>query len=230
MFGKVFFAVLIAMLMTGCATTTNISSVWKDRTYNVRPHKIMIIGIAKKPSNKRFLEDEFVRLINVLGTEAVSSYAILSNNKDSNKDAIAEKMKEVGGIDSAYGGIGYRGHIAFNEPPRSPWYRITTEQFRDCTTRILHLNDDTLIAISQRAAGGCSDIVPPLVVTLGMRELLSAKRIRLYSETGAWKQTVIRILLFGNVSPEIPVTYCQKHADCMVTVDAATAACPPLGI
>ena len=69
-----------------------------------------------------------------------------------------------------------------------------------------------------------------MAVTLGMRELLSAKRIRLYSETGAWKQTMIRILLFGSVSPEIPVTYCQNHPDCLVTVDAATAACPPLGI
>lgn len=145
-------------------------------------------------------------------------------------DEMAETTKEVGGIDSTYGGIGYRGHIAFNEPPRSPWYRISKEQFRDCTTRILHLNEDTLIALSQRGAGGCSDIVPPLVVTLGMRELLSAKRIRLYSETGAWKQTVIRILLFGKVSPEIPVTYCQEHPDCKVIVDAATAACPPLGI
>jgi len=145
-------------------------------------------------------------------------------------DEIAAKMKEVGGVDSMYGGIGYRGHIAYNEPPRSPWYRITVEQFRNCTTRILHLNEDTLIALSQRAAGGCSDIVPPMVITLGMQELLSARRIRLYSETGAWKQTVIRILLFGNMSPEIPVTYCQEHPDCLVTVDAATAACPPLGI
>jgi len=145
-------------------------------------------------------------------------------------DAMAEAIKQVGGIDSVFGGIGYRGHIAFNEPPRSPWYRISKEEFRNCTTRILHLNEDTLIALSQRGAGGCSDVVPPMVITLGMRELLAAKRIRLYSETGAWKQTVIRILLFGNVSPEIPVTYVQEHKDCVVTVDAATAACPPLGI
>jgi glucosamine-6-phosphate deaminase len=69
-----------------------------------------------------------------------------------------------------------------------------------------------------------------MAITLGMKELLGAKRIRLYSETGAWKQTVIRILLFGYVSPEVPVTYCQEHPDCEVTVDAATAACPPLGI
>lgn len=145
-------------------------------------------------------------------------------------DEMGEKIQAVGGVDSTYGGIGYRGHIAFNEPPRSPWYRISKEQFRNCTTRVLHLNDDTLVALSQRAAGGCSDIVPPCVVTLGMRELLSAKRLRLYSDTGAWKQTVIRILLFGNVSPEIPATYAQEHPDCVVTVDAATAACPPLGI
>jgi glucosamine-6-phosphate deaminase len=148
----------------------------------------------------------------------------------SNPDAMWKAMNEVGGIDSLYGGIGYRGHIAFNEAPRSPWYRISKEEFRGCTTRILHLNEDTLIALSQRNAGGCTDIVPPMVITLGMRELLSARRIRLYSETGAWKQAVIRMLLFGRVSPEIPVTYVQEHADCIVTVDSATAACPPLGI
>lgn len=145
-------------------------------------------------------------------------------------DAMAEGMEQVGGIDSVYGGIGYRGHIAFNEPPRSPWYRVSKEEFRNSTTRILHLNDDTLIALSQRGAGGCSDVIPPMVVTVGMRELLAAKRIRLYSETGAWKQTVIRIVLFGNVSPEVPATYVQEHGDCVITVDAATAACPPLGI
>lgn len=144
-------------------------------------------------------------------------------------DEMAEKMNEAGGIDSVFGGIGFRGHIAFNEPPRSPWYRISREEFRNCTTRVLHLNDDTLIALSQRGAGGCTDVIPPLVITVGMRELLSARRIRLYSETGAWKQTVIRILLFGNVSPEIPATYVQEHPDCVVTVDSATAACPPLG-
>jgi glucosamine-6-phosphate deaminase len=145
-------------------------------------------------------------------------------------DAMADAMKAVGGIDSVYGGIGYRGHIAFNESPRSPWHRVSKEEFRNCTTRILNLNDDTIIALSHRGAGGCTDVIPPMVITLGMRELLSASRIRLYSDTGAWKQTVIRILLFGDVSPEIPVTYVQEHGDCIVTIDAATAACPPLGI
>jgi glucosamine-6-phosphate deaminase len=143
-------------------------------------------------------------------------------------DEIAEQMKEIGGVDSVYGGIGYRGHIAFNEPPRSPWYRITKDEFRNCITRVLHPNDDSLVALSHRGAGGCSDIIPPMASPSACVKSLSAKRIRLYSETDAWKQTVIRILPFRWVSPEIPVPYVQEHSDCIVTADAATAACSPV--
>ena len=64
-------------------------------------------------------------------------------------DAISQAIADVGGIDTVYGGIGYRGHIAFNEPPRSPWYTITPEMFRNSKTRILSLNEDTLIALSR---------------------------------------------------------------------------------
>jgi hypothetical protein len=87
--------VLIIAQISACATTT-INSSWKDPSYQVKPHKIMIIGIARRPANKRTLEDEFVRQIKVLGTDAVSSYAILPDDKDRNKDVIAAKMKELG--------------------------------------------------------------------------------------------------------------------------------------
>ncbi|OGS33770.1 MAG: hypothetical protein A2474_04990 [Elusimicrobia bacterium RIFOXYC2_FULL_34_12] len=89
------FGILITMFITGCATT-KISSVWKDQSYQVMPHKIMIIGISKKPANKRTLEDEFVKQINIHGTDAVVSYNILPEDKDGNKDFIAAKMKELG--------------------------------------------------------------------------------------------------------------------------------------
>jgi len=89
------FGVLITMLITGCATT-KISSVWRDQTYQIKPHKIMIIGISKIPANKRTLEDEFVKQINIQGTDAVVSYTILPDDKDGNKEVIAAKMKEQG--------------------------------------------------------------------------------------------------------------------------------------
>ena len=142
-------------------------------------------------------------------------------------EAVSDAIQAVGGVDSMYGGIGYRGHIAYNEPPRSPWYSITAEEFRNSKTRILTMNDDTLIAVSQRTAGGCSHAIPPMALTLGMKDLLSARRIRLVSETGAWKQTVIRVLLFCPTTIEYPVTFVQGHPDAMVVIDRQTAA-PPL--
>lgn len=142
-------------------------------------------------------------------------------------DKISLAIEEAGGVDTTYGGVGYRGHIAYNEPPRSPWYTITLEEFRNSKTRILNLNDDTLIAVSQRAVGGCSHLVPPMAITLGMKDLLSAQRIRIFIDTGAWKQTVVRVLLFGPVTLEYPVTFIQEHPDTMVIADRLSAM-PPI--
>lgn len=142
-------------------------------------------------------------------------------------DVISEEIEKVGGVDTAYGGIGFHGHIAYNEPPLSPWYTVSNDEFRTSKTRILHLNDDTLIAVSQRMVGGCSHIVPPMAITLGMKDILSAKRIRLISETGSWKQTVVRVLLFGPTTIEYPVTFVHGHSDVMMVIDRRTAA-PPL--
>jgi len=142
-------------------------------------------------------------------------------------DGLSRNIEALGGVDTVYGGIGYRGHIAFNEPPHSPWYSVTMEQFRNSKTRILPLNTDTLVALSQRTVGGLSHIVPPMGITMGMKDLLAARRIRLISDTGVWKLTVIRVLLFCPTTLEYPVTFVQGHPDVLVTVDAATAA-PPL--
>lgn len=92
---KVLVSAVVITQLTACATTY-IDSFWKDQTYQVKPHKIMIIGMAKSPANKRTLEDDFVKQIKLQGTDAVSSYVILPDDKDSNKDVIAAKMKEEG--------------------------------------------------------------------------------------------------------------------------------------
>ncbi|HLE15442.1 MAG TPA: hypothetical protein VI776_11880 [Anaerolineales bacterium] len=141
-------------------------------------------------------------------------------------DGLSRGIAALGGIDTVFGGVGYRGHIAFNEAPRSPWYTVTNEEFASCQTRILHLNEDTLIALSQRAAGGCSHAVPPMAITIGMKDLLAARKVRLLSETGAWKQTVVRVLLFSQPTVEYPVTLLQGHPDAILVVDRDTAASP----
>ena len=39
-------------------------------------------------------------------------------------DEASERIRAVGGIDCCFGGIGYHGHVAFNEPPLSRWARL----------------------------------------------------------------------------------------------------------
>jgi glucosamine-6-phosphate deaminase len=141
-------------------------------------------------------------------------------------DALAASIQEVGGIDTAWGGIGYRGHVAFNEPPRSPWHTVTVQQLAESKTRIVPLNDDTMIAMSQRNAGGLSQVVPPLGLTIGLSHLLAARRVRLFSTTGSWKQAVIRIAAFSRPSTDYPVTLFSEHPRASILVDSATATAP----
>ncbi len=87
------FGMLIAMLITACATT-NLTSAWRDPSYQLQPRKIMVIGIAKKPINRRIFEDEFVRQLKARGTDAVASYTVVPDEKQGDHEVIAEKMKE----------------------------------------------------------------------------------------------------------------------------------------
>ena len=89
------FLILIAMLVTACATT-QLGAVWKDPSYQARPHKIMVIGVAKTQANRRVFEDEFVRQLNVHGTAAIASYTVLPGMQQDGHAAIAAKVAELG--------------------------------------------------------------------------------------------------------------------------------------
>lgn len=143
---------------------------------------------------------------------------------------LSDRIRRVGGADLAIGGFGFSGHLAFNEPPTSRWHRISNEEFRSSEARIVHLNDETFIAFAQRAAGGNTRIVPPMGVTLGMKDILGARKMILASDGGAWKQTILRVMLMHEPTVEHPCTFVQDHPNAEVWVDAATAEAPPASI
>jgi len=90
---SIVFGVLAALIITACATT-NLTSDWKDQSYQRQPRKIMVIGVTKKPINKRIFEDEFVRQLKARGTDAVASYTVMPDTKQGDNAVIAAKMKE----------------------------------------------------------------------------------------------------------------------------------------
>jgi glucosamine-6-phosphate deaminase len=129
----------------------------------------------------------------------------------------------LGGIDCCFGGIGYHGHVAFNEPPLSRWRKITVEELRESLTRVVILGDDSIVVQSIHSAGGDSAAIPPMAVTLGMKDILESRKIRLYCAAAERHRAIFRIAVAGEVSAEYPVTLVQGHPDAEVITDEATA-------
>jgi glucosamine-6-phosphate deaminase len=129
-------------------------------------------------------------------------------------------------IDITYGGWGQDGHVAYNQARRHPYNEITLDDLRSSTIRVQENNLDTILAIAHRAFGAAYQFVPPMSVTLGMKQILASKKIRVFSDTGAWKQTALRVALFGPICVEYPMTLLQEHPDALITATQATAAHP----
>ena len=138
-----------------------------------------------------------------------------------NVQTLKAKIESVGGIDTCYGGIGVHGHVAYNEPEPN---------VRDSDPRIVYLNDFTRTINTIRAqVGGNLEGHPRKGITLGLRQILGARRIRLYCRNGIaldWANTVLRLALFGQPGDDYPVTHIRDHKDYIVVTDEDTARKP----
>ena len=136
-----------------------------------------------------------------------------------NLHTLKQRIADAGGIDTCYGGIGIHGHVAFNEPEPN---------VKDAEPRLVYLNDFTITINAIRAeVGGNLVNFPRKAVTLGMKQILGAKRIRLYcrSQNYDWANTILRLALFGEPGDDYPVTYI-RNKDYMIVTDKFTASKP----
>jgi len=148
-------------------------------------------------------------------------YWLLPSTVDNVREALSEAP-----VDITIGGWGQDGHVAYNQARRYPFSNITLDERAESTIRVQDNNLDTIIALGQRTFGAAYQFVPPMSVTLGMRECLAAKRLRVFSDTGAWKQTALRVALFSEPTPEYPITLLQRHPDALITATIETARHP----
>lgn len=138
-------------------------------------------------------------------------------------DEFSETLARLGGADCCFGGIGYHGHVAFNEPVISRWNRVTEDEMRNSLTRVVTLGDDSIVVQSIHSSGGNSHAIPPMAVTCGMRDILAARRIRLYCAAGERHRAIFRIAIAAGPTPDYPATLVQGHPDAIVFTDVATA-------
>ncbi len=125
--------------------------------------------------------------------------------------AYEKQIKAHGGIDILVLGIGRRGNVASNEPG-SGMNSVARLVLTDDITR----NEMNMSFVSQEP-------VPPCSVTLGMSNILKAKKI-FVTAWGDEKADIIQKMVEGNISEDIPATFLQTHADATVVIDLAAAA------
>ncbi|MBI3875388.1 MAG: glucosamine-6-phosphate isomerase [Verrucomicrobia bacterium] len=162
--------------------------------------------------------------------------------------AVQRFIDARGGVDATFGGIGINGHIAFNEPPElESWCPLTpslspgggegarragegdfpsVEQFAALPTRALPLTRETR-TINSVTVGGEINVIPRRAVTVGMKEILASRRVRLYCNR-PWQSAVVRRVLHGPVTPACPASLIRLHADARVTVADYVAAVPDI--
>lgn len=129
-------------------------------------------------------------------------------------------------LDITYGGWGQDGHVAYNQARRQPYSLLSLQALRESSIRVQENNPDTILALAQRTFGAAYQFVPPMSVTLGMKECLAARKVRLFSDTGAWKQTALRVALFSPPTAEYPMTLLHEHPDARLTATVDTARHP----
>ena len=139
-------------------------------------------------------------------------------------EATAERIASLGGVQIAFGGIGINGHIAFNEPP-GPNVAMSNEEFRQLPTRVVRLAPETRTINAHTAASGDIEAIPELAVTLGMREILSARQLRFYMNR-PWQRALVRKILHGPVTAALPASFLQEHPDPGLVITAQVAQKP----
>ena len=124
-------------------------------------------------------------------------------------------IKKMGTVDICIGGIGLNGHLAFNEPEPE----MDIPAFSALSARTAHLAAETRAIHAAENLGGSLNSTPSLCVTIGMKEILSAARIRLGCFR-SWHRGTVRQAVYGEVSSSFPVTLLQNHPDTIIYITA----------
>jgi glucosamine-6-phosphate deaminase len=120
------------------------------------------------------------------------------------------RIEAAGGIDVQLLGIGRTGHIGFNEPG-SPFQAIT---------RMVKLDPQTITDATKDFIK--EEFVPARAITMGIGTILKARKIIMMA-WGEGKAKVVRKMVEGEVTEEVPASILQIHPDTHVFLDTWAA-------
>ncbi len=131
-----------------------------------------------------------------------------------NPNQVLELIERYGAPDMVFGGVGINGHYAFNEPPESG-ENCTNEEFLNRQTRVLKVSRETRTINGFMNAGGNFNAIPQYCVTVGMKEIFMAKKVRMCMPRD-WNAGALRPVLSGVADCHVPCSLFQNHPDAML--------------
>ncbi len=128
--------------------------------------------------------------------------------KEKEYDALIE---ELGGVDMCLGGLGINGHVAFNEPAEAN-DPITAEEFANLPTRVLPISRETKTINAYGYQRGDLRGMPEWCITIGMKQILSARKIYIALNRD-WQHGIVKHVLFDKPQAQIPASLMQGKDD-----------------
>lgn len=177
------------------------------RTFNLDEY----IGLEKTNKNSYyyFMNKNLFSHIDIK-QENVNIPNGMTNNVKQECINYENKIKSSGHMDILFIGIGKNGHIGFNEP---------ADCFEPCTHEV-KLQHNTITANSRFF--NRIDDVPKTAITMGIKTILSAKKIILIA-SGQSKAEAIAKAIKGKIIPQLPASILQLHNDITVIADKEAA-------
>ena len=117
-----------------------------------------------------------------------------------------EIIRKQGGVDLQLLGLGHNGHIGFNEPGAA----------FEKETHCVDLTESTIEA--NKRFFESADDVPRQAYTMGIGTIMRCRKI-LVVVSGKDKAEILKQVIQGPVTPEVPGSILQFHPDCTIIAD-----------
>ncbi len=132
-----------------------------------------------------------------------------ANNTNAECEWVEAFIAQHGGIDISVLGLGMNGHVGMNEPHTSVLLRSHVAELDEQTKRV----GQKYFKDAEQLSKG---------LTLGLGTLLESKHIFLLV-SGSHKAAIVKKLIEGNISEEIPASLLRCHPSLTIYLDADAA-------
>lgn len=128
--------------------------------------------------------------------------------KEAEYDALIEHL---GGVDACFGGLGINGHVAFNEPPEAD-APMTADEFAALGTRVLPISRETKTINAYGYNRGDLQGMPQWCVTVGMKQILSSKKVYI-ALNRPWQNGPFKHALLDEQTASVPASLLRRCKD-----------------